>query len=89
MKRLLLLSIGVMAATFGWSQVKVMGSLKDTKGRILAGSSVSIKDAYDGGLTDSTGKFRFKTFEKGNQILVAKSIGYKTQEYPIVVEKDS
>lgn len=89
MKRLLLLGIGVMAATLGWAQVKVMGSLKDNKGRILAGSSVSIKDAYDGGLTDSTGKFRFRTFEKGNQMLVAKSIGYKTQEYPIVVEKDS
>jgi len=53
--------VGLLVAMTGWSQTVVMGTVKDTRGRILAGSSVSIKDAYDGGLTDSIGRFRFKT----------------------------
>jgi|GEM_PF-4094590 len=61
MKSCLLLSVGLLVAMTGWSQTVVMGTVKDTRGRILAGSSVSIKDAYDGGLTDSIGRFRFKT----------------------------
>lgn len=73
----------------GWSQTVVMGTVKDTRGRILAGSSVSIKDAYDGGLTDSIGRFRFKTWEKGNKILVVNSIGFKTKEQTIFIERDS
>jgi len=89
MKSCLLLSVGLLVAMTGWSQTVVMGTVKDTRGRILAGSSVSIKDAYDGGLTDSIGRFRFKTWEKGNKILVVKSIGFKTKEQTIFIERDS
>lgn len=89
MKSFLLVSLGLAITGTGWSQSTVIGTVKDTRGRILAGSSVSIKDAYDGGLTDSLGRFRFKTWEKGNKILVVKSIGFKTREQAIFLEMDS
>jgi len=89
MKSLLFLSLGMVTATMGRSQVIVMGKVKDIKGRILAGSSVSIKQTYDGGLTDSIGNYSFKSWEKGNQTLIVKSIGFKTQEQTIFLDRDS
>lgn len=71
------------------AQVKVLGTVKDNRGRILAGASVSIKDSYDGTTTDSTGRFSFKTTEKGAQILVANNIGFKIMELPIQLGGDS
>lgn len=71
------------------AQIKISGSLKDTKGRSIAGASVVVKDSYDGGISDSAGNFSFKTFEKGNQIVVAKSVGYKTVENAVVIGSEA
>ena len=71
------------------AQVRVIGSIKDNRGRILAGANISIKGSYDGTTSDSTGKYSFKTFEKGAAILVANNIGYKLVEIPVVLEKDT
>lgn len=71
------------------SQVRVVGSVKDNKGRILAGASITLKGTYDGTTTDSTGRFSFKTFEKGNFILSANNVGYKIAETPITLGKDT
>ncbi|MEK7226632.1 MAG: hypothetical protein AAB221_13245, partial [Bacteroidota bacterium] len=43
------------------AQVIIKGVVKDAKGHPMAGASVAIKDSYDGGSTDSTGKYAFKT----------------------------
>ncbi|MEJ7830798.1 MAG: carboxypeptidase-like regulatory domain-containing protein, partial [Segetibacter sp.] len=51
----------------------------------LAGVSVSIKDSYDGGTTDSAGKFSFTTTEKGDQVLLLSAIGFKTLEQKIIL----
>ena len=59
-----------------FSQITITGVTKDNKGRPVAGVSISIKDSYDGGTSDSTGKFSFKTTETGEKLLVASSIGY-------------
>ncbi len=71
------------------AQVRVTGSIKDNRGRILAGANISIKGSYDGTTSDSTGKYSFKTFEKGAAILVASNIGYKLVEMPVVLVKDT
>lgn len=71
------------------AQIKISGSVKDTKGRSIAGASVVVKDSYDGGISDSAGNFSFKTFEKGNQIVVAKSVGYKTVENAVVIGSEA
>ena len=81
---LILLSAGLFQAAIG--QVTVKGVIKDNKSKAVAGVSISIKDSYDGGTTDSTGKYSFKTTEKGEQLLVITSIGYKPIEQTIKLE---
>jgi vitamin B12 transporter len=70
----------ILLGSLAWSQTIISGKIKDAKGRPLPGASVSIKDSYDGGTTDSSGHYRFKTGEKGNITLMASSIGFKTFE---------
>ncbi len=68
------------------AQVRVTGSVKDQKGRILAGANIVVKGSYDGGVSDSTGGFSFKTYEKGKQFIVASSIGNKTVEQEVNID---
>jgi vitamin B12 transporter len=65
------------------AQTKISGVVKDNRGRMLQGISVTVKDSYDGSITDSVGKFSFKTFEKGAITIVAKSIEYKMVEQKV------
>jgi hypothetical protein len=67
---LLFIAYGIVAQTL------ISGSVKDSKGRPIAGVSIAIKDAYDGATSDSTGRFAFKTSEQGEKILQVSSIGY-------------
>lgn len=71
------------------AQVRVQGTVKDNRGRILAGANITLKGTYDGTTSDSTGKFSFKSFEKGSFLLVANNIGYKIVEMPVILAKDS
>ncbi|HQS24181.1 MAG: hypothetical protein B7Y11_07060 [Sphingobacteriia bacterium 24-36-13] len=89
MKAILIFIAGMMLAGLLKAQILVKGTVKDNKGRILAGANIAIKDSYDGTMSDSTGSFSFKTTEKGNALLVASNIGYKTMELPIVLGTDS
>ncbi len=68
------------------AQVIVKGTVKDHKNNPIAGASISIKDSYDGGTSDSSGRYSFKTSEKGTKILVVSYIGYKSIEQPIKLE---
>lgn len=68
------------------AQIKVTGSVKDQKGRILAGANIVVKGSYDGTVSDSTGSFSFKTYEKGKQFIVASSIGNKTVEQEVNID---
>ncbi len=67
-------------------QVTIKGIVKDHKGAPVVGASVAIKDSYDGGTTDSLGRYSFKTFEKGDRILQITSIGFKMFEQAIKPE---
>ena len=68
------------------AQVTVKGIIKDNKSKPVSGVSISIKDSYDGSTSDSAGKYSFKTTEKGEQLLVIRSIGYKLLEQKIKLE---
>jgi hypothetical protein len=85
MKTLTILLVSLLAANGLGAQVKISGTVKDTRGHIIAGSSIQVKGSYDGGVSDSTGHFSFKTFEKGEQIIVAANIGYKTVEQKMTI----
>ena len=85
MKFLRIFAASLILTTAASAQIQLTGIVKDIKGKTIAGASVLVKNSYDGGITDSVGKFAFKTFEKGNQVIIAKNIGYKTVETPIVI----
>lgn len=73
----MLVSLGLKAQTM------ISGTVTDAKKQPVAGASLAIKGSYDGATADSAGRFRFKTFEKGTQVLIISSIGYKTVEMNI------
>lgn len=68
------------------AQVVIRGTVKDNKNNPVNGASIAIKDSYDGSTSDSSGKFSFKTFEKGTQQLIISYIGYKPFEQSIKIE---
>ena len=85
MRSVLILLCSTLAFTTGIGQVIISGKVKDQRGRPVAGASISIRDSYDGGTSDSTGSYTFKSTEKGNRILYITSIGFKPMETPIVI----
>ena len=68
------------------AQLTIKGVVKDNKQRPVPGASISIKDSYDGATSDSTGNYSFKTTEKGEQLLVISSIGFKPFEQKIKLD---
>jgi vitamin B12 transporter len=71
---------------FVFAQVTISGKVADKKGP-LRDVSISLKDTYDGAITDSLGHFSFKTSEKGQFTLLVSSVGYKPFEEKISIEK--
>jgi len=87
MKRLILfLLISYNAASNLSAQVTIKGIIKDNKDKPVPGASIAIKDSYDGATADSSGRYSFKTTEKGKQVLIVSNIGFKTVEQPISIE---
>ncbi len=81
-KFVLLVVLG-LTALLSNAQTLVSGKIKDNKGKPMAGVSIAVKDSYDGGTSDSAGNFKFRTSEKGEQVLLFTSIGYKLQEQKV------
>jgi hypothetical protein len=65
------------------AQTQISGKVADRKGVALPGANIYIKGTYDGATSDSNGGFSFVTQEKGKQLLVIQSIGYKSYESEI------
>ncbi|MBK6827391.1 MAG: TonB-dependent receptor [Chitinophagaceae bacterium] len=87
MKRLFLFLLLIITAAINLSaQVTIKGIIKDNKDKPVPGASIAIKDSYDGATADSSGKYSFKTSEKGKQLIVVSNIGYKTVEQPVSIE---
>lgn len=82
-KIIILIVISLLGLVPAYGQTNVKGTVKDNKGRPVPGASIAIKDSYDGATADSSGIFSFKTFEKGNQLLVITSIGFRSFEQNI------
>ncbi len=82
---LLLLVTGLQAK----AQTSVTGKISDTKGKPLAGVSITLKNTYDGSTTDSLGNYSFTTTEKGKQVLEASIIGFKPFEQEVILSSNS
>lgn len=65
------------------AQVTLSGKVTGAKNKPLAGVSVTIKDTYDGTVTDSAGTYRFTTSEKGNLIIEFTALNYNKYEQSI------
>jgi vitamin B12 transporter len=81
-----LLLLSILFLQQGYAQVTITGVVTDNRSRPIPGVSISIKDSYDGATTDSSGKFSFKTSDKGEQLLMASSVGYRPFEQRIKIE---
>ncbi|MCW3087536.1 MAG: TonB-dependent receptor [Sediminibacterium sp.] len=88
MKQLTILLTFLTLAGWAGAQMRISGTVKDNRGRIIAGASVAVKGSYDGGVSDSTGHFSFKTSEKGAQTIIATNVGYKPVEQIITIGTD-
>lgn len=86
MKKWILSLLATLLINGIFAQIKITGSVKDQKGRILAGANIVVKGSYDGGVSDSIGNFSFKTYEKGKQTIVASNIGNKTMEQEVILD---
>src|SRR5262245_18101254 len=86
MRKQVLLFPLLMMVTVVNAQVIIKGVVRDNRSKPLHGVNIALKDSYDGATSDSSGRFSFTTTEKGQQLLTATSIGYKSFEQPIKIE---
>ena len=61
--KLWIIILSVLITQNVFAQTRISGIIKDQRGHILNGATITLKDTYDGTVSDSTGKFSFKTFE--------------------------
>ena len=83
MKAITLLISLIIITQLAFGQTTISGSVVDNKKKPVAGASIAVKDSYDGATADSLGRFRFKTTDKGNQVIIITAIGYKTIELQV------
>ena len=58
------------------AQTKITGYIYDHKGKPVAGVSITLKDTYDGAVSDSAGNFSFTTTETGSHTIDVTNINY-------------
>lgn len=76
--------IGIVCCGAVFSQTLLEGIVLDKLSKTpLVGASISIKNSFDGATSDSLGRFRFESEEKGGQTLSVSYLGYKTREWPV------
>jgi vitamin B12 transporter len=81
----LLIALFIVTSVSAAGQVRISGKITDTRGKLLRGVSITIKNAYDGATSDSAGIYSFITSETGKQVLEATSTGYKSFEQEIML----
>lgn len=74
----LLILVCLLAINTVFSQTLISGRVTDVKQNPIAGANVYIEGSYDGGTSDASGKFSFKTSEKGLKTLIISFISYET-----------
>src|SRR5690348_8907541 len=85
MKKFLLAAI-IFFANHIIAQTKITGHIKDNKGKPIAGVSITLKDTYDGAVSDSLGSYSFSTTEKGSHAILMTNINYDDYEVPVTLD---
>ncbi len=86
-KKHCLLLLILSSSFFAYNQTKIEGFIEDKRGNPIKAANISIKDSYDGTISDSTGFYSFTTFEKGEVILSVTCPFYKNNEQKITLDK--
>jgi hypothetical protein len=73
---------------FAAAQTRISGVIKSTKGTPVANANILIKNSYDGGSSDSTGKFDFTTTEAGALVLAFSALNYEPDSIRITANKE-
>lgn len=79
----------VFSITTAQSQTLIHGKVLSTRGEALPFVNLFIKGSFEGSSSDNNGYYAFKTRAKGEIILTASFIGYKTVEKVIIADTDS
>lgn len=89
MKKNYLLFIFLLIGMTTIAQVKISGTVKDHKDKPIPGVSITLKDTYDGAVSDSSGSFSFITSEKGPHILDVTGVGYVEDSVAVDLKNES
>ncbi len=84
--RPLLLLFSLLTTLGLLGQTPITGTVRDQKGNPVAGASIAIRDSYDGATSDSSGRFAFRTSEKGKQVVTVSAVGYKSTEESVELD---
>lgn len=87
--RLLLFITFLLLQTQAFAQASLQGKVLDEKGLPLPGANILIKGSFDGATSTQDGIYQFETSLTGDQILVFKFLGFKSQELSISLDQNS
>lgn len=76
----------LLAANAVNAQTKISGKVTDTKGELLTGVNIAVKNSYDGATSNAKGEFSFDTNEKDSIVMTATYIGYVQQEKRVLLD---
>jgi len=85
-KKLILFFSVLFLLQEGFSQTIISGKIKDGRGRLVPGASITVKNSFDGATSDSAGNYQFSAADTGNQLITVSSIGYRPLEQPILLK---
>ena len=80
---------GILLTVGANAQIKISGTILDSKSKGVKGANVYIDNTIDGATADSDGVFSFTTTEKGNMTLVVTDPKYKMQGMPMMLTHDT
>ncbi|MGN6402425.1 MAG: TonB-dependent receptor [Flavisolibacter sp.] len=89
MKKNYLLFILLLVGMTTIAQVKINGTVKDHKDKPISGVSITLKDTYDGAVSDSSGVFSFITSEKGPHVIDVTGVGYVEDSIAVDIKNES
>lgn len=79
MKLYKIIFLALFTVFSAYSQNILTGTIKDTQGNGIVGSSIFIKKDNKGTTTDLDGKYELKNLKKDTYLITFQSLGYKTQ----------
>ncbi|SFU08809.1 TonB-dependent Receptor Plug Domain [Algoriphagus locisalis] len=87
--RLLLFITFTLIQTQAFAQARIQGKVLDEKGLPLPGANVQLKGSFDGATSEQDGTYQFETSLTGEQVLIFKFLGFKTQELTISLDQNA